>query len=90
MRAVGQSNRGRGSADFFDRDNMFQIAKAKAAISRINGYAMQAEFAHGGPKRIPREPVIRVDFGRERRDFVGCKTLRRFADHVGIIAKGKI
>jgi hypothetical protein len=69
---------------------MFQIAKAEATIGRINGYAVQAKFAHGTPQLVPRKPVIRVDFGRERRDFVGCKTLRRFADHVGIIAEGKI
>ena len=90
MRAIGQANRGRSTADFFNRDNMLQIAKAKAAIGRINGYAMQAKRTHGAPQLISRKPVIRVDFGCERRDFLGGKTLGRFADHVGVIAKGKV
>ena len=69
---------------------MLQIAKAKAAVRFIHGDAVQAKFAHGWPQLFARKPVICVNFGRERCDFIGCETVGRGADHVGVFAKGKV
>ena len=89
MRAVGKANRGRSAADFLDRDDMLQIAKAKAAIGFVHSQAMKPEFTHGRPQFLARKPVISVDFRREWGDFVGCETVSRIADHVRVFAKGE-
>ena len=69
---------------------MLQIAKAKAAVRFIHSDAVQAKFSHGWPQLFARKPVIRVNFGRERCDFVRCEPLGRGADHVGVFAKSEV
>ena len=49
MRAIRQSDGCRRPADFLNGDNMFQIAKAKAAIFLRNGQAVKPKRTHGRP-----------------------------------------
>ena len=90
VRAVGQPDRGGGARHFFNRHHMLQIAKAKPAILFVYRDAMQTELSHRGPKFVAREPVIGIDFGGKRRDFLAGKTLCRVTDHIRIFAKGEI
>ena len=90
VRTIRQPDGGRRPADFLNGDNMFQIAKAKAAIFLRNRQAVKPKRTHGGPQFFPWEPVIGIDFGGQGRDFIRRKALRGIADHVGIFAEGKV
>ena len=70
MRPVGQSDRGRGTADLLHRDAMFEVAHAGTAPFLLDRDAEDAEVTHLAPE-VWREGVVAVDGGGARRDFRG-------------------
>ena len=54
-------------------DDMVEIAEAEAAIFLLDGDAVKAEFAHGGPE-VAGEPVLGIDLRRQRGDMIGGET----------------
>ena len=87
--AVAQADRGRGARDFFLRDDMLEIAEAEPAPFLLDGDAVQPELAHLRPQ-MPREFVLLVDLGGDRRDLVGREALGRVADRVGHFAEVEV
>ncbi len=81
MRAVGQADRGRCARHLFDRDAVFEIAQARAAIFLLDGDAVQAERSDFGPE-VARELVAAVDLGGARRDLVLRERMHRLADRI--------
>ncbi len=68
VRAVGQAHRGGGAADLLHRDDVLEIAEARAAPFFFDGDAEEAQLAHPRPE-VARELVRAVDLGRTRGDF---------------------
>ena len=89
MGAVGEADGGRGAAHLLDRDDVLEVAQARAAIFLLDGDAVQAELAHLGPQ-LAREAVGLVDLGGDRRHLVGGETLDLVAQRVGGLAQTEI
>ena len=89
MGAVGQPDRGRRPRHFLDRDAVFEIAQAGAAIFLFHGDAVQAERADLGPE-VARKLVALVDFGGARRDLVAREGMDGLANRIRGLAEIEI
>ena len=85
VRAVGETDRRRGAADFLHRDDVREVAHRRAAVFLVDGDAEQAEVAQLAPQ-VGRELVGAVDLGGARRDLVGGELPHRRAQHVDRLA----
>ncbi len=86
MGAVGEPDRGRGTAHLLHRDAMGEIAHPGAAIFLLDRDAVQAERAHLRPQ-LHREPVGLVDLGRERRNLLLGKIAHAAPQHIDLWAE---
>ena len=73
VRAVAEADRGRGARHFLLRHDMLEIAEAEPAILLLDRDPVQPELAHLRPQ-MPREFVLLVDLGGDRRDLVGARS----------------
>ncbi len=90
MRAVAEAERGRGPADFLDRDDVFEIAETQPAIGFTHGQAVQAELAHLAPQFLAREIVLAVDLLGLGGDLFVGEAGHGVADHFRAFAKLEI
>ena len=86
---IGQTDGGGGPADFFHRDDMFQIPHACPAVLRCDRHAQKADGAELQPE-IRGEIVVPVDRGGPWGDFIRGKRLHLVAQHRGGFAKVEI
>ena len=86
MRAIGQADGCAGPRDFLDRDDMGQIAHARAAKFLGDGDAQQPQVTHLGPK-VVRKGVGLVDLGRDGLDAVLRPAMHHVAQGVHILAQ---
>ncbi len=89
MRAVGQPHRGRAAADFFERDDVGQVAHAGAAVFLVYGDTEQAHVAELAPHVAGKE-VVAVDGFGAGRQFVGHETAHLVAEHVDGFTEGEV
>ncbi len=89
MRAVGQPDRSRSTADFLHGHAVRQVAEVAAAILFLHGDAEQAEIAHFHPQ-VRREQVVAVDLGGARRDLRARELVDRLAQHLDVFAEVEI
>ncbi len=86
MRAIGQRDRGRSTADFFHGDHVLKIAKAGTAVFFGHCHAQQAKITEFAPE-IVGELVTGINLGRARGDFGLGKRRDGFADCIRGFAK---
>ena len=86
MRAVGQADRGRGARDFLHRDDVGEVAQARAAVGFGNRHAEQAQLAELLP-HVGGEFVLRVDLGRARRQLRIAHALHGIAQGVEFLGE---
>ena len=89
MRAIAQSNRGRGAADLFNGNTLGEIAKACAAVGLRNGDAQQTHIPKFSPKVLG-EAIGGINLLRAWCDLCLGKSMNGLALQVDICAKIKV
>ncbi len=90
MCAIAESERGARTADFLNRDHMFEIAETQPTIVFVDSDAMQAELAHRLPQLCLREIVFAVDLLCQRSDLLVGEPTDAVADHLRALAELEI
>ena len=89
VRAVGQGDRRRATADFFHDDHVRQVTQAGTTVFFRHGHAEQAHVAELAPQ-VGGEQIVDVDLSGARGDLFGDEGLNLIAQHVDGFTEGKV
>ena len=89
VRAVGQPDRTGNAADLLHRDDVFEVAKAEAAVFLGHRHAEQAHGSEFGPE-FAREAVAAVDLVGLRRNAPDCELADGLAQLIDACAEFEV
>ena len=86
MGAVGQAHGCRGARHFLHRHDVREVPQARSSMAFRHGHPEQAQLAELLP-HVGRELVLRVDFGRSRRQLRIAHALHGIAQGVEFLGE---
>ena len=87
--AIGQADGGGGPREFLHDDDMGEVAHVDAAVLLVDSHADQSQITELGPQ-IGGKPIVAIDLGGPRSDFLLGEGAHRIAQHVDGFAQIEI